>query len=91
MFILSAVNQVSVAIEHSENKIIMQFGLFENEIRPGVLWSSIQQTRVLQDFQWSKVFATKYVLILSFLWEFLQSVCLLNGGLDNSSLIFKTA
>ena len=24
-------------IEHSENKIIMQSGLFENEIRPGVL------------------------------------------------------
>ena len=30
-------------IEHSENKIIMQSGLFENEIRPGVLLSSIQQ------------------------------------------------
>ena len=54
-------------IEHSENKSIIQSGLFENEIRPGVLQSSIQQTRVLQDFQRLKVFSTNYVLILSFL------------------------
>ena len=57
----------SQGIEHSENNIIMQSGLFENEIRPGVLWSSVQQTRALQDFQRLKVFATNYVLILSFL------------------------
>ena len=32
----------STSIEHSENKIIIQSGLFENEIRPGVLWSNVQ-------------------------------------------------
>ena len=45
----------------------MHSGLFENEIRPGVLWSSVQLTRALQDFQRLKVFATDYVLILPFL------------------------
>ena len=34
-------------IEHSKNKIITQSWLFENEIGPGVLQSSAQQTRVL--------------------------------------------
>ena len=32
--------------EHSENKIITQSGLFENEVGPGVLQSSIQQTNI---------------------------------------------
>ena len=45
----------------------MQSELLENEIRPGVLLSSVQRTRALQDFQRLKVFATNYVLILSFL------------------------
>ena len=70
----------------------MHSGLFGNEIKPGAFeHSSIQQTRALQDSQRLKVFATNYVLILSFLGEFLQSVCFLNGGLENSrsSLIFK--
>ena len=41
-------------IEHSENKVIpqsglfSQSGLFENEIGPRVLQSSVQQTRALQ-------------------------------------------
>ena len=33
-----------MTIDHSENKIIRQFGLFENEVGPSVLQSSIQQT-----------------------------------------------
>ena len=45
----------------------MQSRLFENEIRPEVLLSSVQQTRALQDFQRLKVFATNYVLILRYL------------------------
>ena len=57
----------SQRIEPSENKIIMQSGLFKNEIKPGVLLSSVQQTRVLQDFQRLKVSATNFALILSFL------------------------
>ena len=54
-------------LEHSENKMITQSGLHENEIGPEVLYSSIQQARVLQDIQRRKVFATNYVWIQSFL------------------------
>ena len=35
-------------MEHSENKVNMQSELIENEIRPGVLQSSFQQTCALQ-------------------------------------------
>ena len=35
------------ATEHSENKVITLSGLSENEIRPGVLQSSIQYTHPL--------------------------------------------
>ena len=45
-------------IEHSENGIIFQSGMFENEIGPGVLQSSIRQTRVLQEYQMNKPRAT---------------------------------
>ena len=41
-------------IEHSENKIITQSGLFENEIGPGVLQPSAQQTGMLQEYQRNK-------------------------------------
>ena len=30
------------SIEHSENKIITMFGLFENEVEPGVLQLTVQ-------------------------------------------------
>ena len=33
-----------VRIEHSENRIITQSEVFENEIGPGVLQSSVQKT-----------------------------------------------
>ena len=36
-------------MEHSENEIITQSGLFENKIGPGELESSAQQTLVLQE------------------------------------------
>ena len=58
---------MSQSIEHSENKIITLSGLFGNEMGPGVLYPSVQQTQVLQDIQRLKVFATNYVSIRSFL------------------------
>ena len=39
------------SIDHSENKIIMQSGLFVNEIGPGAFQSGVQQTRVLQVYE----------------------------------------
>ena len=57
-------------IEHSENNNIR---LFENKIRPGVLQSGIEQTRVLQEYQRYKPrTVTDYMSILSLLCEFLQ-------------------
>ena len=57
------------AIEHSENKMITQYGLFENDIGPGVLQSSVYQTRALQEYQKHIPCATYYVSILSMLCE----------------------
>ena len=37
-------------IEHSENKIIMQSGIFENEIGPGVLLQSHAPSQRLLSF-----------------------------------------
>ena len=34
----------TVTIEHSENRIVMQFELFKNEIGPGVIQFSVQKT-----------------------------------------------
>ena len=36
-------------IEHPGNRIIFQSGMFENEIGPGVLQSSVRQTGVLEE------------------------------------------
>ena len=36
-------------IEHSKNKIISWFELFENEIRPGKLQSSFQNKKAMQE------------------------------------------
>ena len=43
------------SIEHSENKVIMQSGLAEDEIGPGVLQSSIKLTCLLQEYLAHKV------------------------------------
>ena len=61
--------KVNIEIEHSENKIITQSGLYENEIVPGILQSSIQQIRVLQKHQMHKPCATDYVPFLSLIYE----------------------
>ena len=45
----------------------MQSGLLENEIGTGVLQSSIQQTRALQEYQKHKPSVTGYVSVLSVL------------------------
>ena len=76
------------AIEHSENKIITHF---ENEVGPGVLWSSNQQTYNLQNF--AQHGQNRH--IISCTWcvplVFLQHSCLLSAGLEHSwsNLVFK--
>ena len=79
-------------IEHSENKIITQSGLFGNEIGPGVLQSSVQQTRVLQEYQRHKPCATDYVSFCPYFMNYLQIVCLLHARLEHSmsDLVFGT-
>ena len=37
-------NILVTLIEHSEDNVITQSGVFENEIEPGVLQSSVQKT-----------------------------------------------
>ena len=57
-------------IEHSKNRIITQSGMFENEIGPRVLQSSIRQARVTQEYEWYNPCATDFVAaILSVLFE----------------------
>ena len=51
-------------IEHTENRMIAQSGMFENEIGPGVLQTNMQQRRVLQDFKRHKSCSTDYVSFL---------------------------
>ena len=58
-----------LTIEHSENKIITQSGMFENEIGPGLLESSVRQTHALQEYQRHRPCATDYVSILSMFSE----------------------
>ena len=41
-FSISFMQPVNTSKEYYENKVIMQFGLFENEIRPEVLQAGIQ-------------------------------------------------
>ena len=43
--------------------------MFENEIGPGLLQSSVRQARVLQEYQRHETSATDYVSILSVLCE----------------------
>ena len=38
-------------MEHSKNKIITQSTVFENEIRPGVLQSSVKETCMVLECQ----------------------------------------
>ena len=78
-------------IEHSENKIVTNSGMLENEIRPGVLQSSVRHTRVLQEYQKRKSRAADYVSILFVLPDFLRILCLLNIGSEQSrsNLVFE--
>ena len=39
---------MGITIEHSKNKVITPSGMSENEIRPGVLMTSVQQACLLQ-------------------------------------------
>ena len=71
-------------IKHSENRIIIQSVMFENEIGPGVLQSSVRQTRVLQEYQRHKPRPADYVPILSMLCEMFGNFMFaeyLNGAL----------
>ena len=77
-----------ILIEHSESKIITYF---ENEVEPGVLQSSVQQTYTLQNFsqegQNRHIICDKYFESL----EILQRLSLLNARLEHcrSDLVSK--
>ena len=51
--------------EYSDNKAIVQSGLFENEIGPGVFQFSVQQTCSLQESQRHKAYVTDNGSIMS--------------------------
>ena len=59
--------KIKQSIKHSENKVITLSGVFENEIGPGVLQSSILKSCMLWECQSQKAWATYYASILSFL------------------------
>ena len=61
-------------IEHSENRITFQSGMFENEIGLGVLQSSVQQARVLLEYQMQEPHATDYMHV--------DSVCVVRNFAD---------
>ena len=56
---------LTLGIEHSENKTITQSGLLANEVGPGMLQSSFEQTFILQEFRSNVAEATEGILILS--------------------------
>ena len=58
---------VALFLEHSEDKIITQSGLFESEVGPGLIEFSFQETLTLQECQKHKAQVTEGVLILSYL------------------------
>ena len=89
-FALLSLNRFDT-IEHSENRIIFQSGMFENEIGPRVFQSSARQTRVLQEYQRHTPRVTDYISILSVLCEILQIICLLITGPEHprSNLVFE--
>ena len=62
----------------------MQSGLCENEIRPGVLQSSIQKHMFCKNTKGTKAKATDYNSILSFLSGTITGEYLLNGRLKYS-------
>ena len=53
------------SIEHSENRIITLFELFDNKIGPGVLQLTVQKICTLQENQGHKESATENVSIMS--------------------------
>ena len=59
---------VFVWIEHSENEIITQSGLFENEIGSDVVQDRVQKTEQLQEYQMHKPGATETLQIVSVCW-----------------------
>ena len=50
--------------EHSENKIIVQSCVLENEVEPGVLQCSRQQTVIFQECKSNMAEATEGVLVI---------------------------
>ena len=87
---LSQRPRLKFLIERSENKIITQSALIENEIGPGILCSSVQQIRALQKYQRHKPCATDYVSILSLLCEILHIVCLTLDWGTSGPTLFST-
>ena len=63
-------------MEHSENNVITQFGMLENEIRPGVLQPSVQHTFAMQEWQRQKLRPLRVLRFVSAVWHFCSSsVC----------------
>ena len=92
IWIFAVFQEIIILIEHSENRIITQSGMFENEIGPRILQSSIQQTRALEEYKRHKLSATRFVSTLSKCCvKFSQIVCFLNTGLElfRSNLVLE--
>ena len=58
-------------------------GMVENEIGPGMLQSTVRQTRLLQEYQRHKLRVTDYVLILSVLCESFADYMSFHTGLEH--------
>ena len=67
-----------------KKRIITLFGLFENEIGPGVLQLTVQKVSTLQENKGTRSQPLKMFRFCPCCLEFLKGICLLNGGLDHS-------
>ena len=71
--------EIELLIGHLKNKNIIQSGLFQNKIRPGVLQFSIHTTNPI-----AKHCPLCFDFFPRFHVWFLQGACLLNAGMENS-------
>ena len=91
MWTFAVLQEIVILTEHSKNKIIIQSELFENEIGPRILQSSIQQARTLEEYKRHKQSATRFVSIQSVLCEIFANCMFLKAGLELSgcNLVFE--
>ena len=84
MWTFAVLQEIVILTEHSKNKIIIQSELFENEIGPRILQSSIQQTQTLEEYKRHKQSATRFVSIQPVLCEIFANCMFLKAGLELS-------